>query len=256
MTGLPQNRFRARLKTGEQQIGLWSTIPEATAVEALAGAGFDWLVIDTEHAALEAAPVLPLLQAVAPYPTAPVVRPVVNDTALIKRHLDMGAQTLLLPMINSRAEAEAAVAATRYAPAGVRGMAGTTRAARYGRVTDYARRAQDEICLLLQVETLVAIRHLEEIATTPGVDGIFIGPADLAASLGYPGQSRHPEVQEVVLDTIDRLKSWDVPSGILATDAAFARACIAAGTTFTAVGVDMSLLVRAADHLAASFRPG
>lgn len=255
MMDLPKNRFRARLKAGEQQIGLWSTIPEATAVEALAGAGYDWLVIDTEHTAVEAASVLPLLQAVAPYPTAPVVRPVVNDTALIKRHLDMGAQTLLLPMVNSRAEAEAAVAATRYAPEGVRGMAGTMRAARYGRVRDHATRADEEICLLLQVETIAALESLEPIATTPGVDGIFIGPADLAASLGYPGQSRHPHVREVVLGMIERLVALGVPAGILATDPDFARDCIAAGTTFTAVGVDMALLVGAADRLAEAFRP-
>jgi len=167
----------------------------------------------------------------------------------------MGAQTLLLPMINSPAEAEAAVAATRYAPEGLRGMAGTMRAARSGRVRDYARRASDEICLLLQVETIAALEALDEIATTPGVDGIFIGPADLAASLGYPGQSRHPHVRETVLGAIERLKVLGVPAGILATDPDFARDCINAGTTFTAVGVDMALLVDTADRLAAAFRP-
>lgn len=252
---LPQNRFKARLRAGEQQIGLWCTIPDPSVVEALAGAGFDWITLDTEHSAVEASAMLPLLQAVAPYPTAAVVRPVVNDTALIKRHLDQGAQTLLLPMIQSRAEAEAAVAATRYAPEGVRGMAGTIRAARYGRVTDYARRASQEICLLLQVETQTALDNLEAIATTPGVDGIFIGPADLAASLGYPGQSGHPAVRAAVLAAVTRLRGLGVPSGILTTDPDFLRAVMAAGTTFTAVGIDMQILVAGADRLATAFRP-
>ena len=195
---LPPNRFRERLMRGDQQIGMWCTIPDPSVVEALAGAGFDWLVLDSEHSPVEPSAMLPFLQAMAPYPTQPVVRPVVNDTALIKRHLDQGAQTLLLPMVNTRAEAEAAVAATRYAPAGVRGLAGTMRAARYGRVPGYAARASDELCLLLQVETVAALEALDDIAATPGVDGLFIGPADLAASMGHAGQSSHPEVRRAL----------------------------------------------------------
>lgn len=250
---LAPNRFKQRLKAGEAQIGFWATIPDPSVVEMLAGAGFDWLVLDTEHTAVEVSGVLPLLQAAAPYPTACIVRPAVNDTALIKRHLDQGAQTLLLPYIQSRDEAQAAVAAVRYGPDGVRGVAGTMRAARYGRISDYVARANAEICLLLQVETALAVDRLDEIATTPGVDGIFIGPADLAASMGLPGQTGHPRVRDTILSVVARLKTLGVPSGILATDAAFARDCIAAGTTFTAVGVDMSCLVRAIDGLAASF---
>lgn len=253
MTDLPANRFRARLKAGDHQLGIWSTIPEATAVEALAGAGFDWMVLDSEHTAVEPAAMLPLLQAVAAWPTAAVVRPAVNDVALIKRHLDMGAQTLLIPMVNSAAEAAAAVAAMRYAPEGLRGMAGTMRAARYGRVRDYAARAASELCLIVQVETQAAIAALDRIATTPGVDAVFFGPADLAASLGHPGQSRHPQVRDTILAAIARLKVLGVPSGILAAPD-FARDCIAAGTSFTAVGVDMALLVAAADGLAAAMR--
>ncbi len=251
---LPQNVFRNRLKAGQQQIGFWCTIPDPCVVEALAGAGFDWLVLDTEHAPVEPSALVPLLQAMAPYPTQPVVRPVVNDTALIKRHLDLGAQTLLLPMVNSRAEAAAAVAATRYAPEGLRGVATTTRAGRYGRIANYVARANAEICLLVQVETATALDRLEEIATTPGVDGIFFGPADLAASLGHPGQSRHPEVRKAVLSAVEKLNGLGVAAGILSTDPGFARECIAAGTVFTAVGIDMSVLVRGVDRLAEDFR--
>jgi 4-hydroxy-2-oxoheptanedioate aldolase len=251
---MPRNRFKARLVAGELQFGLWSTIPEPTAVEALAGAGFDWMVLDTEHTAVEVAAVLPLLQAMAPWPTAPVVRPSVNDTALIKRHLDQGAQTLLIPYIQSRAEAEAAVAATRYPPAGVRGVAGTMRAAGYGRIGGYHGKADAEICLLLQVETALALSRLEDIATTEGVDGIFIGPADLAASMGHPGQTGHPEVRAAVLDAVARLGRLGRPAGLLTQDEAFARACIDAGARFVAIAVDMSLLVGAADALAARFR--
>lgn len=251
---LPQNRFKRRLAAGDRLIGLWSTIPDAMAVEALAGAGFDWMVLDTEHTSVEVSQILPLLQAAAPYPTDCIVRPCVNDTALIKRHLDQGVQTLLLPYIQTKAEAEAAAAAVRYPPAGLRGVAGTTRAARYGRIKDYTQRADAEICLILQVETASAMEDLEAIAKTPGVDAIFIGPADLAASMGYPGQTGHPEVQAMILTAIDRLKAIDVPAGLLSLNADFARTCLARGARFVATGIDMALLVSAADRLARDFR--
>jgi 4-hydroxy-2-oxoheptanedioate aldolase len=251
---LPENRFKRRLLAGESQIGLWCTIPDPCVVEALAGAGYDWMTLDTEHTPVEVSAVLPLLQAAASYPTECVVRPYANDTALIKRHLDQGAQTLLLPYIQTPYEAEAAVRAVRYAPHGVRGVAGSMRAARYGRVPNYVARADAEICLILQVETLDALTRLEDIAGVDGIDAIFIGPADLAATMGFPGQPGHPQVQSAVLDGIARLKAMGKPAGVLSTNPDFARACIVAGTTFTAVGVDMAMLVGAADALAASFR--
>lgn len=250
----PRNIFKSRLLAGELQIGFWSTIPDPSVVEALAGAGYDWLVLDTEHTPVEVSGVLPLLQAIAPYPTAPVVRPFVNDTALIKRHLDQGAQTLLLPMIQNRAEAEAAVRAIRYAPAGVRGVAGTMRAARYGRIKGYQTQAGAEICLLLQVETVEALGRLDEIATVGGVDGVFFGPSDLAASMGFPGNPGNPEVRKAILSAIARTIALGKPAGILTLNEKFAQECIAAGATFVAVGLDMALLVSAADALAARFR--
>ncbi|PTW47069.1 HpcH/HpaI aldolase family protein [Rhodovulum kholense] len=250
----PVNRFKAGLREGRHQLGVWNAIPHPTVTECLAACGFDWIVIDTEHGAMEVTDALPALQAVAGYPAASaVVRPAINDWVLIKRHLDQGAQTLMLPYVQSRDEAEAAVRAMRYPPRGLRGVAGMTRASRYGLVEDYSHRAEDELCLILQVETAAALDRLEEIATVEGVDGIFIGPADLSASMGYPGQPEHPAVVAAIEGAIARLKAVGVPSGILTLDPDFARRCIALGTGFTAVGVDMLSLRNGAMGLVEAF---
>ena len=251
---LPVNRFKQALKDGRQQIGLWNSIPGPLVAEALAGCGFDWVVIDTEHAPTDVPDVLGMLQAMAPYPVSAVVRPAANDPVLIKRLLDFGAQTLILPYIQSAEEAQAAVAAVRYAPRGMRGVAGLTRASRFGAVPDYTRRADAEICLILQVETALALSRIEEIAATDGVDGLFIGPADLAASMGHPGGLDHPAVRAAIEDAIRRITATGKPAGILTSDAAFAQACMGWGTRFTAVGMDISLMLQAARGLAASYR--
>jgi 4-hydroxy-2-oxoheptanedioate aldolase len=251
---LPVNRFKQALKDGQQQIGLWNSIPGPLVAEALAGCGFDWVVIDTEHAPTDVPDVLGMLQAMAPYPVSAVVRPAANDPVLIKRLLDFGAQTLILPYIQSAEEAQAAVAAVRYAPRGMRGVAGLTRASRFGAVPDYTRRADAEICLILQVETALALSRIEEIAATDGVDGLFIGPADLAASMGHPGALDHPAVKAAIEDAIRRITATGKPAGILTSDAAFARACMGWGTRFTAVGMDIGLMLQAARGLAASYR--
>ena len=251
---LPANRFKQALKDGQQQIGLWNSIPGPLVAEALAGCGFDWVVIDTEHAPTDVPDVLGMLQAMAPYPVSAVVRPAANDPVLIKRLLDFGAQTLILPYIQSAEEAQAAVAAVRYAPRGMRGVAGLTRASRFGAVPDYTRRADAEICLILQVETALALSRIEEIAATDGVDGLFIGPADLAASMGHPGALDHPAVKAAIEDAIRRITATGKPAGILTSDAAFARACMGWGTRFTAVGMDIGLMLQAARGLAASYR--
>lgn len=252
----PRNLFKAAIRAGKPQIGIWNTVGGPVIVEQLALAGFDWVLIDTEHSPLEPADVLPSLQAVACYPaTSAVVRIVVNDTALIKRHLDMGAQTLLIPYVESAEEARAAVAAMRYPPRGVRGMAGITRATRYGRIANYATRAEEELCLLVQVETARALADIEAIAAVDGVDGVFIGPADLSASMGYPGNPGHPDVVAAIEGAIATLKRLGVPAGILSLDEAFTRRCMDLGTTFTAVGVDLALLDRAVRDLAARFLP-
>ncbi|ARE41653.1 2,4-dihydroxyhept-2-ene-1,7-dioic acid aldolase [Rhodovulum sp. P5] len=252
---IPKNRFKALLKEGRPQIGVWNAIPHSTVADMLAACGFDWIVLDTEHGAMEVTDTLPALHAIDGYPeVSAVVRVAINDWVLIKRHLDQGAQTLMLPYVQSREEAEAAVQAIRYPPRGVRGVAGMTRSSRYGLIGDYMARAEEELCLILQVETGQALDRLEDIATVDGVDGIFIGPADLSASLGYPGQQRHPDVVAAIEGAIGRLKDVGVPSGILTLDEEFAHHCIGLGTSFTAISVDMAALRNAATALLADFK--
>src|SRR6188472_3923786 len=191
---LPLNSFKRAIKSGQRQIGIWSSLASNVSVEVLAGAGFDWVLLDTEHAANEVPMVLSQLQAAVGGTAHPIVRPAWNDAVLIKRFLDVGVQTFLIPYVQNEEEARRAVAATRYPPRGVRGFAGTTRASRYGRVADYHARAEAEICVLVQVETRVALTHLEAIARVEGVDGVFIGPGDLSADMGYLAELGHPEV--------------------------------------------------------------
>ena len=253
---LPENKFKRAILEGRQQIGLWCSLPGGFAAELLAGSGFDWLLLDTEHSPGDPLTVLEQLQAVAPYDVSPIVRPASNDTVLIKRFLDMGAQTLLIPYVQSAEEARAAVAAMRYAPGGVRGVAGTTRATRFGRVEGYAKRAAEELCLLVQVETQEALGALEDIAAVDGVDGVFVGPGDLAASLGHAGQLMHPTVVAAVEDAVKRIRACGKPAGILTPDNAFAVRCIELGTVFTAVGSDLGVLARGTEKLAAQFKAG
>lgn len=250
---LPVNSFKRKLQAGQSQIGLWCGLPGSYTAEIVAPSGFDWLLFDTEHSPSDVLTVLPQLQAVAPYDVAPVVRPAFNDPVLIKRFLDIGVQTLLIPYVQNEQEAKAAVAAARYAPRGIRGVSALTRATRFGRVPSYTQTAEQEICLLLQIETREALDRLEAIAGVDGVDGVFIGPADLAASLGYPGQPGHPEVVSAIENAIERLKAVGKPSGILTPDEKFAARCIAQGTLFTAVGVDVALLARGSEALASRF---
>lgn len=249
------NPFKHALAAGQPQIGLWCTLSTGFTAEVVAGAGFDWLLLDTEHSPGDVLTVLGQLQALSGYPVSPVVRPASNDPVLIKRLLDCGAQSLLIPYIESVSDARAAVTAIRYPPGGLRGVSAITRATHFGRVRDYARNAEAELCLIVQIETRRGIDALEEIAAVDGIDGIFVGPGDLAASLGHIGDPGHPEVVSVVEDAIARIVACGKPAGILTADPVFAERCIALGTIFTAVGVDAALLARAADALAARFRP-
>ena len=243
---MPKNTFKAAIDAGRQQIGLWCSIPDSGSAELLAGCGFDWLMFDIEHASIDALNVLPLLQAVAPYPVHPIVRPSSLDPAEIKKLLDSGAQTILVPYVQSAEEARLAAAAVAYPPEGIRGVAGITRASRFGAVADYTRRARAEICLIVQIETRRALEALEEIAAVPGIDAVFIGPADLAASLGHPGEPSHPEVKAAVLDAIRRVRAAGRPAGFLTLDQEFLAEAIAAGSLFTAVDVDAAILRRGA----------
>lgn len=251
---LPQNAFKRALKAGKAQIGLWSSLSSNYSVEVIAGAGFDWILLDSEHSPADLENLLTQLQAAAPYPTHSVVRVPWNDMVTIKRVLDIGAQTLLVPYVSSAAEARNAVAYTRYPPAGVRGVAGTTRATRFGRIKDYARRAHEEICLLVQVETQAALDSIEAIAAVEGIDGIFIGPADLHASLGHTGEVANPQVKPLIDDAIRRIRKCGKAPGILTPNEADARHWLACGALFVAVGADVGILARGAETLAAKFK--
>ena len=253
---LPVNAFKRALVAQKSQIGLWCSLSSHYSAEIVAGAGFDWLLLDCEHSPNDLESLLTQLQAVAPYPTTPVVRVPWNDTVTIKRVLDIGAQSLLIPYVQNADEARSAVAAVRYPPGGVRGVAGSTRATRFGRIKDYAKRAQDELCLLVQVETESALRHVEAIGAIDGIDGIFIGPADLHASMGYPGEVANPKVFPLIEDTLRRIRAAGKAPGILVGDEALARRCIDAGSLFTAVGADTAILARGADALARKFDRG
>ena len=251
---LPRNAFKAALADGRAQIGLWVTIPGSDNAEALAGCGFDWLLIDTEHSTVGLDTVKSMLQAIAPYPVSAAVRPGWNDAVEIKRILDAGAQTILVPYVQNAAEAARAVAAVRYPPAGMRGVAGITRATRYGLVEGYTANADSEICLLVQVETAEALSHIEAIAAVDGVDGIFIGPADLATSMGFPGNPSAPEVKTAILDAIARIRAAGKPAGILSLDPALLKQAVAAGSVFTAVDVDQAILLRGTRAIAQDWK--
>lgn len=250
-----KNSFKTALLQKQPQIGLWLVLANAYTAEICAGAGFDWLLIDGEHSPNSIPLILQQLQAVAPYPAAPVVRVPWNDTVLIKQVLDLGAQNLLVPMVQNAEEAARAVAATRYPPAGVRGVGSAgARASRWNRIPDYLHRANDEVCVLVQLETPEALQNLEAIAAVEGVDGIFIGPADLSASMGHIGNPGHPEVQAAIDDAIKRILKAGKAPGILHSDTSLCQHWLDLGAVFVAVGLDGALLARSAERLVANFK--
>ena len=249
-----ENRFKRGLTGARPQVGLWCTIPGGYVAEALAGAGYDWLMFDTEHSPGDPLTVLSQLQAVAPYPVAAVVRPASNDPVLIKRFLDLGAQTLLIPYVQSPDEARQAVRSMQYPPQGFRGVSALTRATRFGRIPGYYQAASDELCLVVQIETRESVQRLEEIASVDGVSALFIGPGDLAGSLGHGGNPGHPVVKAEVLSAIARAKAIGKPVGLLTGDLGFAAECLAAGANYVAIGVDVGLLCGHAEQSLGKFR--
>ncbi|HFD2068903.1 4-hydroxy-2-oxoheptanedioate aldolase [Serratia marcescens] len=251
------NYFKRALQEKRPQIGLWLGLCSSYSAELLAGAGFDWLLIDGEHAPNNVQTVLGQLQAVAPYPSQPVVRPPWNDAVIIKQLLDVGAQTLLIPMIQNAEQARDAVRATRYPPHGVRGVGSAlARASRWNRVPDYLQQADEQMCVLVQIETREAVKNLDAILQVEGVDGVFIGPADLSADMGFAGNPQHPEVQRTIDDAIVRIRAAGKAPGILMANKALAQRYLEAGALFVAVGVDTTLLARAAEALADEFKQG
>lgn len=242
---VPVNTLKAALAAGERQMGLWIAMTHATSAEIASKAGFDWCLIDGEHAANDVPMILDQLRAMGGGTTTPVVRLPVGDPVLVKRVLDLGVQSLLIPMINTVAEAEAMVSATRYPPGGTRGVgAAMARAANFGEITDIVTTANDQICLFVQAESQEAIENIEAIAAVEGVDGIFVGPADLAADMGLPGQPGAPEVEAVIEDAIGRITAAGKVAGIIAFDDAKCAKWIDAGARFVAVGGDVAILAR------------
>ena len=251
----PVNRFKQNLKAGRQQVGLWSSLSSAAATEILGDSGFDWILIDTEHAPNETPMVADQLRAISLGTASPVVRPAWNDPVILKRLLDVGVQTLLIPFVQSAEEARRAVAATRYPPKGIRGVASVHRANRYGRVPDYFARADDEMCVLVQLENRASVEALEEIAAVDGVDAVFIGPSDLAASLGHLGNNAHPEVRTMIEQACRRARAVGMPIGILAPIDTDARAYLDMGFAYVAVGSDVVVLRKGCDALVKMFKP-
>jgi 4-hydroxy-2-oxoheptanedioate aldolase len=252
---MPQNAFKRALAAGKPQIGLWVGMVDPNVAELLAGAGFDWLCLDAEHSPNDVRTVLAQLQAIAAYPLQAVVRPVHGASELIKQYLDIGVQTILVPMIETPEQAARVVAATRYPTRGHRGVASaTTRASRWGRIEGYLQSADQEMCVVVQVESVKGLANLAEIAAVEGVDGIFFGPADLAASMGQLGKPREPRVQRAIVDGISTVRQAGKAVGTLTADRKLAREFLALGASFVAVGIDMSLLAKAASSLAAEFK--
>jgi 4-hydroxy-2-oxoheptanedioate aldolase len=254
---MPVNRFKQALRRGTPQIGLWVGLADSYIVELLATAGFDWLLIDAEHAPNDPRNVLPQLQAMAPYPVQPVVRPACADVVLVKQYLDIGAQTLLIPMVETVDQAERMVAATRYPTRGIRGVGSAlARASRWNQIEGYLHQCDAEMCVLVQVESVNGLKNLEAIAAVEGVDGVFFGPADLSASMGFIGKPNAPAVQEAIAGGIATVNASGKAAGILTVDPRLARVYLDLGALFVAVGVDTALLVKAARDLAVAFKGG
>ncbi|MFO1261019.1 MAG: 4-hydroxy-2-oxoheptanedioate aldolase [Sphingomonadaceae bacterium] len=248
------NAFKTAIAAGQPQIGFWQALANPYTAEICAGAGFDWLLIDAEHAPNDLPLIVSQLQAVAPYAVEPVVRAPTGDAVLMKQLLDIGARSLLIPMVESGAQAAELVRATRYPPNGIRGIGSAIgRASRWNRTANYLHEAEQEICLLLQVESVAGLEALDDIANTPGVDGVFIGPSDLSAALGHIGNPGHAEVQQAIEHGIARILKAGKAAGILIADEALARRYLSLGASFVAVGTDVTVLARGAEALARRF---
>jgi len=247
--------FRERLASSDRAlIGMWACSGSTLVTEVAAGSGLDWLLIDMEHSTNTLESVLLQLQTVAAYPITPLVRVPSNDTVAIKQILDLGAQNLIVPMVSSADEARAAVAATRYPPAGVRGVGSAlARSARWNRVDGYLHESAQHTSLTVQIETAAGVDAAAEIAAVDGIDAVFVGPSDLSASMGLLGQQTHPDVVAAVEKVFTAVKAAGKPVGVNAFDPAAADAYVAGGADFVAVGADVALLARASEALAARF---
>ncbi len=248
------NPFTHAIRKGEKQLGLWLTSASNSSAEIISSAGYDWVVVDMEHAPNHMLSVCSQLQIFSGSPTTALARPDWNDAVEVKRLLDLGADGLVFPMIQTVEEAKSAVASTRYPPRGIRGVSGVTRANKYGRITDYFERVEEETTIIIQLETVSAIEHAEEIAAVNGVDGIFFGPADISADMGLLGKAMDPAVWDLIWSAARKLIAKGVPVGTLVLDPAFAAKLLNDGFTFVACGVDTALLAQSSDQLLAQVK--
>jgi 4-hydroxy-2-oxoheptanedioate aldolase len=251
---LPVNGFKRALREKRRQMGIWCALCNSYSTEVIAGSGFDWLLIDMEHGPNDLFMVVQQLQATMGSPTHPIVRIPWNDMVTVKRVLDAGAQTLLIPYVQTGEEAKSAVSYTRYAPEGVRGSGGPTRASKAMRIKDYIKRAHEEICVLVQVESRLGIQNLEEICAVPGIDGVFVGPGDLSTDMGHAGNPTHPEVQKVIDDAIRKIVASGKAPGILTHDERLVRHYMELGTLFIACASDIVVLARQTEAIAAKYK--
>lgn len=251
---MDKNGFLQAIRAGTQQIGLWVSLGSGFSAEAIAGAGFDWLLIDMEHAPTDLGAVIAQMQAMAPYAGTVIVRPPWNDTVVVKRLLDAGAPNILFPMVQNVQEAKIAVAAMRYPPSGVRGVSGMTRATRFGRVSDYFATVNDALGTIVQVESISAINSVADIGAVDGVDGVFFGPADIGADMGILGDPNHPDIWNAIRPAAKKLMSLGIPVGTLVFDTVFARELLDEGFTFVACGSDLHILVQGSDALLKSMK--
>ena len=251
---LPVNKFKRALASGSTPVGAWLVSGAPAAAEALGCLGFDFLVVDMEHTPIDLQQMVGILQAIAGTPAQAIVRPPWNDMVMVKRALDAGAQSLLLPFVQNADEAKRAVAYTRYPPEGVRGVAAAHRASRYGTIPDYVKRARDEICVIVQIETPTAFAQLEDIAAVPGVDSIFIGPADLSASMGFPGDMGNPAVQDKLRVGAQTCRRLGKPCGIVGANPDMVGKFLDYGFSWVAVGSDLGMLVSRAQEYQGAVR--
>jgi 4-hydroxy-2-oxoheptanedioate aldolase len=251
---LPVNQFKRAIASGRTPVGAWLVSGATSTAEALGCSGFDFLVVDMEHTPIDMQQMIGILQTIAGTPAQAIVRPPWNDMVMVKRVLDAGAQSLLFPFVQNAEEARRAVAYTRYPPAGVRGVAAAHRGSRYGTIPNYVRRAGDESCVIVQIETLTALAELEGIAAVPGVDSIFIGPADLSASMGFPGDMANPAVQDKLSAAAQTCKRIGKPCGIVGANPDIVGKFLDYGFSWVAVGSDLAMLVSRAQEFLGAVR--
>jgi 4-hydroxy-2-oxoheptanedioate aldolase len=249
-----KNSFKQKILKFEKQIGIWSCLSNNTVAEILSIVGFDWIVIDMEHSPNDIQEVLTQLQIIQGFSSEPIVRVPWNEPVMVKRVLDMGAQTILFPYVEDEHEALAAVQSTRYPPKGVRGVMSAARMNKYGTVTDYYNKADEQICVLVQCETKKAIENISKIAAVEGIDGIFLGPSDLSASIGKIGQFEDGEVQSLIYQGLEFCKKVNKPAGILTAKKDYAKKYAKDGFTYVAINSDTNLITRSAENLLKEFK--